>query len=208
MGIVVGQSPSGAAPEGRRGALTVAAVSAAHFVSHFLHFAFAPVIPFVTAEFGVSYTEAGLVFAVAAVTSGFGQPLAGVVVDRIGAHRVLVAGLFAQVTGILAMGLATPSYSTLIAGSVDPADMGIANGMGSTMMNIGMLTGIQAMFTVLAVKNRIAPPTINLVNQDPEIPLSVSGEAQPLGDGPQLAISNSFGFGGHNAVVAIRSYDA
>jgi EmrB/QacA subfamily drug resistance transporter len=49
----------------------------------------------------------------------------------------------------LAMGLASPSYSTLIAGSVDPADMGIANGMGSTMMNIGMLAGIQAMFTVL-----------------------------------------------------------
>jgi EmrB/QacA subfamily drug resistance transporter len=49
----------------------------------------------------------------------------------------------------LAMGLASPSYSTLIAGSVDPADMGIANGMGSTMMNIGMLMGIQAMFTVL-----------------------------------------------------------
>jgi MFS family permease len=49
----------------------------------------------------------------------------------------------------LAMGLASPSYSTLIAGAVDPADMGVANGMGATMMNIGMLTGIQAMFTVL-----------------------------------------------------------
>jgi MFS family permease len=49
----------------------------------------------------------------------------------------------------LAMGLASPSYTTLIAGSVDPADMGVANGMGATMMNIGMLTGIQAMFTVL-----------------------------------------------------------
>lgn len=73
---------------------------------------------------------------------------------------------------------------------------------------LGGTGALEAMFTVLAVKNRIAPPTINLVNQDPEIPLSVSGEAQPLGDGPQLAISNSFGFGGHNAVVAIRSYDA
>ena len=73
---------------------------------------------------------------------------------------------------------------------------------------LGGTGALEAMFTVLAVKNRIAPPTINLFNQDPEIPLSVSGEAQPLGDGPQLAISNSFGFGGHNAVVAIRSYDA
>jgi MFS family permease len=49
----------------------------------------------------------------------------------------------------LAMGLASPSYSTAIAGAVDDGDLGIANGMGSTMMNIGMLTGIQAMFTVL-----------------------------------------------------------
>ena len=63
------------------------------------------------------------------------------------------------------------------------------------------------MFTVLAVKNRVAPPTINLVNQDPATPLLVSGDPQPLGEGPQLAISNSFGFGGHNAVVAIRSYE-
>lgn len=73
---------------------------------------------------------------------------------------------------------------------------------------LGGTGALEAMFTVLAVKNRIAPPTINLVDQDPEIPLSVSGEVQPLGDGPQLAISNSFGFGGHNAVVAIRSYDS
>ena len=47
------------------------------------------------------------------------------------------------------MGLASPSYSTLLAGAVDPSDLGVANGMGTTMMNIGMLTGIQAMFTVL-----------------------------------------------------------
>jgi 3-oxoacyl-[acyl-carrier-protein] synthase II len=38
------------------------------------------------------------------------------------------------------------------------------------------------------------------------IPLQVKGEPQPLGDGPQLVISNSFGFGGHNAVAAFRSY--
>jgi hypothetical protein len=49
----------------------------------------------------------------------------------------------------MAMGLASPSYSTVIAGAVDPSDLGIANGMGSTMMNIGMLTGIQSMFVVL-----------------------------------------------------------
>ncbi|MGO1538250.1 MAG: beta-ketoacyl-[acyl-carrier-protein] synthase family protein [Leucobacter sp.] len=70
---------------------------------------------------------------------------------------------------------------------------------------LGGTGALEAMFAVLAVKNRTAPPTINLVEQDPEIPLSVSSSEQALGEGPQLAISNSFGFGGHNAVVAIRS---
>lgn len=73
---------------------------------------------------------------------------------------------------------------------------------------LGGTGALEAMFSVFAVQNRVAPPTINLVDQDPEIPVNVSVQPQPLGDGPQLAISNSFGFGGHNAVVAIRSYDA
>jgi len=72
---------------------------------------------------------------------------------------------------------------------------------------LGGTGALEAIFTVLAVKERLAPPTINIANLDPEIPLSVSSTAQPLGDGPQLAISNSFGFGGHNAVVAVRSYN-
>lgn len=72
---------------------------------------------------------------------------------------------------------------------------------------LGGTGALEAIFTVLAVHNRVAPPTINIVEQDPEIPLQVSGDAQALGDAPQLAISNSFGFGGHNAVLAVRSYN-
>ena len=49
----------------------------------------------------------------------------------------------------LAMGLASPSFSTTVAAAVDEGDLGIANAMGSTVMNIGMLTGIQTMFLVL-----------------------------------------------------------
>ena len=55
-------------------------------------------------------------------------------------------------------------------------------------------------------KDRLAPPTINLVDAGPRDPAARLGSPRmPLGDGPQLAISNSFGFGGHNAVVAFRS---
>ena len=49
----------------------------------------------------------------------------------------------------LAMGLASPSYATVIADAVDDGDLGVANAMGTTMMNIGVLSGIQTMFVVL-----------------------------------------------------------
>ena len=83
--------------------------------------------------------------------------------------------------------------------------------ISATKASTGHLLGgagaIEAVFTVLALKERTAPPTINLDNQDPEIPLDVVTSPRKLPDGPILAISNSFGFGGHNAVVAFRSYE-
>jgi 3-oxoacyl-[acyl-carrier-protein] synthase II len=72
---------------------------------------------------------------------------------------------------------------------------------------LGGTGALEAIFTVLALHERTAPPTINLDNQDPEIPLDVVTAPRPLGDGPLLALSNSFGFGGHNAVAAFRSYN-
>jgi 3-oxoacyl-[acyl-carrier-protein] synthase II len=70
---------------------------------------------------------------------------------------------------------------------------------------LGGTGALEAVFSILAVHERIAPPTINLDNQDEQIPLDVVTAPRDLGSGPQLAISNSFGFGGHNAVVAFRS---
>ncbi|MDY7106544.1 MAG: MFS transporter [Actinomycetota bacterium] len=59
---------------------------------------------------------------------------------------LVVAGL---VFSGVALGISAPSYNTTLADAVDPEDLGIANGMGTTLMNIGMVTGIQAMFVVL-----------------------------------------------------------
>ncbi|MFC7430207.1 MULTISPECIES: beta-ketoacyl-[acyl-carrier-protein] synthase family protein [unclassified Agrococcus] len=70
---------------------------------------------------------------------------------------------------------------------------------------LGGTGALEAAFTVLALHHRIAPPTINVEEQDPEAPLSISSTPVELGSGAQLAISNSFGFGGHNAVAAFRS---
>ena len=83
--------------------------------------------------------------------------------------------------------------------------------ISATMSSFGDFLGgagaIEAIFTVLALHERTAPPTINLEDQDPAIPLDVVTSPRKLPDGPILAISNSFGFGGHNAVIAFRSYE-
>jgi 3-oxoacyl-[acyl-carrier-protein] synthase II len=76
----------------------------------------------------------------------------------------------------------------------------------STGHLLGGAGAIEAAYTALALHHRVIPPTINLDNQDPEIPLDVVTSPRELGSGDLLAISNSFGFGGHNAVVAFRSY--
>lgn len=75
----------------------------------------------------------------------------------------------------------------------------------STGHLLGGTGGIEALFTVMALAERTAPPTINLDTQDPEIGLDVVTSPRPLGDGELVALSNSFGFGGHNAVVAFRT---
>lgn len=72
---------------------------------------------------------------------------------------------------------------------------------------LGGAGAIEAIFTLLALHHRIAPPTINLDNQDPEIPLDVVTEPRELPEGELVAVSNSFGFGGHNAVVVFKTYN-
>ena len=81
--------------------------------------------------------------------------------------------------------------------------------VSATKASTGHLLGgagaIEALFTVKALADRMLPPTINLTEQDAAIPLDVVTSPRALGAGDLLAISNSFGFGGHNAVVAFRS---
>ncbi|HVL60850.1 MAG TPA: beta-ketoacyl-[acyl-carrier-protein] synthase family protein [Microbacterium sp.] len=80
--------------------------------------------------------------------------------------------------------------------------------VSATKASTGHLLGgagaIEALFTVLALHERTLPPTINLNEQDPEIPLDVVTSPRAF-DGEGIAISNSFGFGGHNAVTAFRT---
>ncbi|MAP64655.1 MAG: beta-ketoacyl-[acyl-carrier-protein] synthase II [Microbacterium sp.] len=81
--------------------------------------------------------------------------------------------------------------------------------VSATKASTGHLLGgtgaLEAMFTVKALQDRLAPPTINITTRDEAVPFNISGSQTELGGGDQLAISNSFGFGGHNAVVAFAS---
>ena len=68
---------------------------------------------------------------------------------------------------------------------------------------LGAAGGIEAVFTALAIRDQVAPPTINLHNQDPECDLDfVPNTAR--GMKIDVAVSNSFGFGGTNGTVVFR----
>ncbi|MGO4237343.1 beta-ketoacyl-ACP synthase II [Pseudarthrobacter sp. YAF2] len=99
-----------------------------------------------------------------------------------------------------------PEYTALRAALGSHVDNVAVSATKSQMGHLlGASGAVEAVLTVLAVHERKAPVTINLENQDPEIPLDVVTSARDLPQGSIVALSNSFGFGGHNAVVAIRS---
>src|SRR5690606_4476660 len=79
----------------------------------------------------------------------------------------------------------------------------------STKSMTGHLLGgagaLEAVATVLAVRERMSPPTIDLDNLDPQVELDIPTEARPLPDGDIAALNHSFGFGGANVAVAFGS---
>jgi 3-oxoacyl-[acyl-carrier-protein] synthase II len=84
------------------------------------------------------------------------------------------------------------------------AEIPVSATKSSTGHLLGGTGALEAVFTVLAAHEKIAPPTLNLDDQDEKIPLDVVVEPRALPD-RVIAISNSFGFGGHNAVIVIKS---
>jgi len=71
---------------------------------------------------------------------------------------------------------------------------------------LGAAGALETIFAILAVHHRLAPATINLDDFDPAISLDVvHGEHRKLPEGDIAALNNSFGFGGHNVALAIRS---
>jgi FSR family fosmidomycin resistance protein-like MFS transporter len=119
----------------RSDASVISLVGFAHGVSHFFHFVIPPLFPWLMRDFGLNFTEVGAVVTVFFVVSGAGQALAGFLVDRVGALRVLCWG-----TALLALSgvalAAAQNYPMLLAAAAlggignsvfHPADYALLN---------------------------------------------------------------------------------
>ena len=102
---------------------TLAAISTAHWVSHFHMFVLAMLFPFLKGQLGVGYIELGFALTVFAVISGLTQAPMGYLADHIGARKVLLMGLTLGGFALIMLGLHL-SYSWLIGSSVL---LGLAN---------------------------------------------------------------------------------
>jgi 3-oxoacyl-[acyl-carrier-protein] synthase II len=135
-----------------------------------------------------------------------------------GAARAMLAALKAadaspsDVVHLNAHATSTPVGDTAEANSIRAALGDAPDGVcvSATKSMTGHLLGaagaVEGIFTILALHHRLAPPTINVDDLDPEVNLDVVvDKPRPLGDGDLVALNNSFGFGGHNVALAIRS---
>ena len=79
----------------------------------------------------------------------------------------------------------------------------ISSTKGATGHMLGAAGAVEAVATVLAIRNGIVPPTINLTNPDPELDLDYTPN-KPVKADITIAVSDSLGFGGHNSAIAFR----
>jgi 3-oxoacyl-[acyl-carrier-protein] synthase II len=135
--------------------------------------------------------------------------------DGDGAFRCMTAALRranvspAEVDYINAHGTSTPLGDEIELSAVHKL-VGNAAGriaMSSTKSSIGHLLGaagaVEAIFSVLAIRDRVAPPTINLDNPSVETPMDLVPHQARERD-IDVVLSNSFGFGGTNASLVFR----
>ena len=145
----------------RADAAVIALVGMAHATSHLFHLLLPPLFPLLMPEFGFGYTEAGFLMTVFFAISGSGQAFAGIVVDRYGARRVLMAGMILLVASGVALSVAVnypmlllavalagmgnsvfhPADFSLLNKKVSPSRLGHAFSMHGLSGNLGWAMG-------------------------------------------------------------------
>jgi len=83
----------------------------------------------------------------------------------------------------------------------------VSSTKGATGHCLGGAGAVEATFAILAIRDGMLPPTINLENSDPECDLDYVANVARKAD-VRVAVSNSFGFGGHNASLVLRRFEA
>jgi 3-oxoacyl-[acyl-carrier-protein] synthase II len=95
----------------------------------------------------------------------------------------------------------------LAVGEENARTIPISSTKGATGHCLGAAGAVEAIFTVLAVDRGKLPPTINYQVPDPTCDLDyIPNESRDAPD-IKVAVSNSFGFGGHNASIVVKRYD-
>jgi beta-ketoacyl-acyl-carrier-protein synthase II len=137
--------------------------------------------------------------------------------DGVGAVRAMQAALQdagltpEQVDYINAHGTSTPpnDRNETIAVKTVLGERAYQVPMSSTKSMTGHLLGaagaLEAMFCVQSIRDRVVPPTINLENPDPECDLDYVPHVKRE-HRVEVAVSNSFGFGGHNATLVLKRF--
>lgn len=155
----------------------------------------------------VGYGLSGDAFHVSAPSEDGDGPM------RVMLNAIRDAGISpADVQYINAHGTATPTgdkAETLAVKRAFGADTKVAVSSTKSMTGhlLGAAGGLEAICTILAIRDQVAPPTINLERPDPACDLDyVPNRARAMEI--EYAISNSFGFGGTNACVALRRFQA
>ncbi len=119
----------------KQDAAVIGLVGLAHATSHFSHLLLAPLFPMFMKDFGLSFSDVGLLMSIFFIISGSGQAVAGFVVDRVGAHPVLFGAISLFLAASLVASTVT-SYWGLVAVAVlagagnapfHPADFTILN---------------------------------------------------------------------------------
>jgi 3-oxoacyl-[acyl-carrier-protein] synthase II len=95
----------------------------------------------------------------------------------------------------------------LVFGDTLPTRPIVSSTKGATGHTLGAAGAVEAIFTVLALHNGLLPPTINQTVLDPDCDLDYIPNTART-EQVDVALSNSFGFGGHNSVVAFRHWPA
>jgi 3-oxoacyl-[acyl-carrier-protein] synthase II len=119
-----------------------------------------------------------------------------------------------QVTHVNAHATSTPAGDVVeceaIAAALGPAAGGVV--VSATKSMTGHLLGgagaVESVAAILALRERVAPPTINLEDPEDDAGLHIATEPtklQPRGTAPMAVLNNSFGFGGHNVALAFTA---